>query len=245
MIHIISMWHNEEIIAPLFIEHYKRADKITILLDDCTDSTRDYLSGCEVREIKTGGLDDILKAHTLSCVANNSNADMRIVVDSDEFIYPLDDDYEMRPDAVAEVPFWEVFRHQEEADIDYTKPPLQQRIHGNPNKGQCFGQNHFTKPIVFGPEVEVNLMPGNHSLYPESYEPRKLARNGFEGAHWAMADHTIAIQRRINKKHRMSQVNYQNGLTSHDWHITREQIIATCMGHRYDPKVIEIDRERF
>jgi hypothetical protein len=240
MIHIISMWHNEEYLAPLFLEHYKRADKITIILDDCSDCTREYLGGCEVEEIKTGGLDDIAKAKLLSAAAFISDADIRIIVDADEFIYPTLP-MDVRPRQIYSVGFFEVFRHQSDKDIDRTQPPLQQRKHGNPKRGQSFGQDHFVKPIVFGPGSLCMLEPGNH--YNMSDDP--VIDNMFDGAHWAMADTAISLSRRFMKRHRMSQVNYDNGLTSHDWNVTAQDILKDSEKMIMSPEVISTDRERF
>ncbi len=241
MIHIISMWHNEALLAPLFMDHYKRADKITLILDDCTDDTRNFIDGVELYEIGTGSLDDINKAYTLSQVANDSDADVRIVVDADEFIYPLSDDLEVLPGEVYSVGLWEVFRHGLDKDIDLTQPPLQQRKHGNPQRGQSFGQDHFIKPIVFGKDTIINLLPGNHSLG----NGLDVIDDCFDGVHWAMADPVIALHRRGLKRARMSTRNKQLGLTSHDWNVTAPEILGTCGDYVNAKEVIITDRERF
>ena len=241
MIHIISMWHNEEFLAPLFMNHYQRADKISIILDDCTDNTRDYLDGCEVIEISSGHLDDLDKARKLSTLANESDADLRIVVDSDEFIYgsaPIGHSEGL----VYSVGFWEVFRHSSDSDIDREKPALPQRLHGNPNQGQCFGQNHFTKPIVLGRGVKADFAPGNHSLRDKS---QRVLTGFFDGVHWAMADPSIALDRRHKKRARMSMNNKMFGLTSHDWNVTTEQIVRECSLRLNSERVVFTDRERF
>jgi len=237
------MWHNEEILAPLFFDHYKRADLITIILDDCTDNTRDYMKGkpYEVLKIESGGLDDIQKAQLLSHVATQSKADVKIVVDSDEFIYPTRDDFTVKPGEVYSVGFWEVFRHISDSDVNRNAPPLQQRKHGTPVRGVSFGQGHFIKPIVFGKGVEVWLAPGNHSLMSDD----KIIDDHFDGTHWAMADVDIAIARRGLKRVRMSQANYDNGLTSHDWNITAAQIIADCNDKLNAPETVRTERVRF
>lgn len=238
--HIISMWHNEEYLAPLFLNHYRNADKITIILDDCNDSSREYLGGCEVEEISTGGLDDINKAKLLSAAAHFSDADIRIVVDADEFIYPTRP-LRVNPFTVYSVGFWEVFRHRTDPDIDRDAPPLQQRLHGNPKRGQSFGQNHFIKPIVFGQGARCMLTPGNH----ENMGGDPIIDNAFDGVHWAMADSAISLGRRFAKRHRMSRVNFDNGLTSHDWNITGQEILRDCESMVNAPKVVNAERERF
>lgn len=236
------MWHNEEMLAPLFLQHYGRASKLTILLDDCTDRTEHIIKGhAEVHKITSGGLDDIQKAQLLSITANNSDADMRIVVDADEFVYSTSHPREHPFCAIASVIFHEVFRHETDVDIDPHSPPLQQRTHGNPIAGQSFGQNSFTKPIVFPRGIDVDLAPGNHSL--NNRWP--IVAGHFEGAHWAMADPELAKGRRLEKSRRMSMVNYQNGLTSHDWHITGSDITDECAAHTQDPQVIITAKGRF
>jgi hypothetical protein len=84
----------------------------------------------------------------------------------------------------------------------------------------------------------VDLSPGNHAnKYGE------LVHGKYDGAHWAMADVTIAIDRRLRKKARQSQSNFQKGLTSHDWHITREEIEAECKCKEDLPQVIKTVKE--
>jgi len=234
------MWHNEECLAPLFLKHYENADRITVILDDCTDDSIRYLDGCDVQEIQTGGLDDINKGKLLSSLATESNADVRIVVDADEFVYPTED-IEVRPGFVYSVGFWEVFRHSSDVDVNFDRCPLQQRKHGNSIRGQSFGQNHFIKPIVFGKGVDVWLAPGNHYLMSED----PIIDGCFDGSHWAMADPALAVARRCEKKVRMSKRNYDNGLTSHDWNITPQEIIQDCANRLDSPKVIVTDCERF
>lgn len=241
---IITMWHNEEYLAPLFLNHYAAVDQIIIILDDCTDGSRDHIAQstapCEVLEVKTGGLDDIMKAQILSDVLNIKNHMPRAVVDSDEFIYSVND-IPIAPGCVYSVGLWEVFRNEKDSDIDRALPPLQQRVYGNETCGQCFGQDHFVKPIIFGPGIIARLAPGNHSLVG----PSEVIDGQFEGAHWAMADPELAIQRRLTKRARMSKVNYDNGLTSHDWNITEEVIRAECEQMKDSGKVVDTGYIRF
>lgn len=243
MIHVITMWHNEEYLAPLFLNHYKRADKITVILDTNSDNTPKWLreDKITVERFTSAGLDDLQKAKFLSAVASMSDADVRIVVDSDEFIYPVTED-EIEEGKVYSVGFYEVFRHLQDKEIDRTQPPLQQRTHGNPQRGQSFGQDHFVKPIVFGKGVDVYLAPGNHYLLGDDFE---IVDDHFDGSHWAMADPAIAMNRRLKKRLRMSQENYARGLTSHDWNITGDQILDDCQKMLQSPVVINTERERF
>jgi hypothetical protein len=166
-----------------------------------------------------------------------SKADVRIVVDADEFIYPIGDWF-VEPGKVYSAGFWEVFRHRSDSDVDSSKPPLQQRKHGNQIRGECFGQRSFVKPIVFGRGVEIKLSPGNHSA-----DGVKPVHGMFDGSHWAMSDRSIALDRRMRKKARQSEYNMTHGLTSHDWHITETEIIAECNKHLDDPVVIKTSRK--
>jgi len=240
MIEVITMMHNEEMLAPLFLLHYWQADRITVILNDCSDMTAHYLTPemkCEVHQFKSGDLNDVVKAQVLSEYVNRSPADIRIVVDADEFVFG--DLGQVREGEVYEVSFFEVFRHETDKDIDQDAFPLQQRTHGNQIEGECFGQKHFKKPVVFGRGVVAQPCPGNHALL----DKHPAVKGVFQSAHWAMADPALAIARRLRKKERMSQFNKTHGLTSHDWHITRQEIVDECSKHLQDPICIKTERE--
>lgn len=220
---VISMWYNEEYLEPLFLDHYRNARELIILQDAEPD------------------MDDISKAKRLSEAANASDADVRIVVDADEFVYPVTDVMNVEPGEVYVVGFWEVFRHSSDLDIDRDAPPLQQRLHGNPVKGESFGQTGmFNKPVVFGKGVDVELAPGNHYV-----GGGELVEGCFDGVHWAMADAAVAVHRRMVKKSRQGRVNYENGLTSHDWHVTEDEILRECAAKSDMPWVVNTGRRRF
>lgn len=48
-IEIITMWYNEEALAPFFLKHYSWADKITLLYDEETsDKSLDIIAKAKI-----------------------------------------------------------------------------------------------------------------------------------------------------------------------------------------------------
>jgi len=67
---IVSAWYNEELLAPLFLNHYHYVDEINIILDSATnDRTREILKSdprviIHEYQYPTDGLDWTLKLGT-------------------------------------------------------------------------------------------------------------------------------------------------------------------------------------
>ena len=237
MIEVITMVYNEEKLLPLFLDHYKWADRVHVIIDE--DTTDNSMEIAQSRHMNTSVysykfpdmMDDELKVKVINHIAKNCT-DWIIVVDADEFIFhpehrPLKHylEHECLGNAVN-VAFYEVFRNRKENDLDYTQPALFQRRYGNPVIGQSYGIDLFTKPIVVKREINPVWAPGNHVVTGDkiiwSYD--KLY-----GAHWSMADVDIAIERRIaGRKLRQSKNNLAKGLTYQHWDVKEESIRAEC-----------------
>lgn len=238
-VEIFTMWYNEEVLAPLFLDHYSYVDKITVLLDqDTTDSTPQILkkySNVAIIDFKFPDMmDDHIKINRLTEEFHKSTADWVYLLDADEFIWtePLGSDPKNclnRADGnVVVARMFQVFRHRTDSDIDYSKPALLQRRHGDPNRETGINQM-YNKPIIFKPEIKPRFSEGNHAMYCDSM---KVASNlFFEGAHWAMADY-FAIQRRVTgRKNRQSNFNIVNRLTYHNHNITEESVLKEIEDH--------------
>jgi hypothetical protein len=68
--------------------------------------------------------------------------------------------------------------------------------------------------------------------------PFQISDRILTGAHWAMADPALAIERRIKgRKERMALEQYQHGHSTHNWHVTEADILAQCAAHANDGRM--------
>lgn len=251
---IISMWYNEEILAPFFLNHYLEfADKIYLIIDaDTNDSTisiiekyqENFPNKIEYEIFKFPDMmDDDIKVNKLNETAylNSNKYDWICIVDADEFIFNniKETIQKLNNENVIYINFYQVYRNIIEKDLNSNIfPIIEQRRYGL-NKFKVNGvyvETLYRKPIVFKPEFHFLLTPGNHHLLPnDKIKPYIKLING---SHWMMADIDLAIQRRVyGRKNRQSKNNYEKGHTVQHWNITEEEIIKECKEHENDEKI--------
>lgn len=146
-VEIISVWYNEEFLAPYFLKHYDWVDLITIFYDqDSTDGTLDLISKHpKVRVIPfrfPDMFDDDIKIKMMNKRLLSSECDWVFGLDADEFIFYKDEQgdfvYDLRPflEAIPSgfnsilVKFQSVFRNIREGNLDPLAPAVPQRRHG-------------------------------------------------------------------------------------------------------------------
>jgi len=220
-IELITTFYREEFLAPLFMLHYSPwVDKMTFL-------TNKFPGGKFDDELKQGWINEALRL---------SVADWVVLVDMDEFVFPLP--YGANPRVVLEQErdmghrmifsrMTRMWRHKDDADIDRMKPPVPQRLHGIPD--HC-------KPCLFDPQG-VRMGAGNHDYTSDT--PRAHGKE-WGGAHWANADACFWIDRETRDRGpRLSQRNIERGHGTHTLR-TKEQILAECKAHENDPIIIEL-----
>lgn len=213
-IEIITMWYNEEFLAPFFLRHYDWVDTITLLFDvDTSDATRDAVS----RESRVhvipfrfrDGFDDALKQVTLNRYYRESQADWVLLVDADEFMFRVNDAGEAEKDLrpllrdtrhdVFPAHMLNVYRHEDEGDLDPALPALMQRRHG------VFDS---IKPCVARGGLAVYWQAGCHEIVCN--QDVSFGHDLLSFAHWSMADPNFAIERRLkNRRARMSRANFE------------------------------------
>ena len=146
MITILSAWYNEEFLARLFLEHYRFADQIIILLDQSTnDDTIDiikefidsptYDTFISFRTLKMpNGFDDKLKQEQVNQQYLKIKKGWVIEVDADEFIYPpafgLQNFLNTVEENIVKVEFWQMYQHKTESSLNKEDPVFKQRRHG-------------------------------------------------------------------------------------------------------------------
>ena len=214
-IEVITSYYREEFLAPLFCLHYEPwVDRMTFVAD--------------VQE----KFDVFEQADRINEAIARSTADWVVVVDTDEFVFPLP--LGAFPRAVlAEANYdlvysemLRVWRHRDDVDINRMQPPLYQRRHG---------QKDHIKPAVFRPRG-VRLTFGNHAVekMPDGFR----IGPAWSGSHWANADVCFWITRETRDRGpRLGQKCIDLKLGTHSMR-TREQIMAEAEQHVDDPIVI-------
>ena len=264
-IQLITMWYNEEFLAPFFLNHYKWVDTIHIILDSDTDDNTESIirqfPNVKVHHFRFPDMmDDIIKSTVISQHYKFINdADYVIIVDSDEFIFPFDlsktvrEHLELTSKDIYFVNLWQIYKHDQDQPLDPDIPIYLQRRHGDPNM-DCPENIGYLKPIVVKSGLDIFWGIGNHyavyqglklewnarhNVYKTSLKVADIKTDMLQGAHWRLVDIDETIKRRItNRRNRQSAVNLDRGLTAHYHHITEAEIIAEYEQHKNDPVVI-------
>lgn len=224
---VMSIWYNEELLAPLFCNHYKDADEIRILLEtDTNDTTREICARYPNVGIKNvhckDGMDNVQMINIINDSIREIDDGWIYLVDADEFIFPEfhEDPQTFLVRQTADIVmclYFHVWRHVTDKDIDYDKDPIPQRLHALDREGVSY---KFTKPSVLRASAKVALTIGNHSYRGD----HSVSAERYIGAHWKLADLDIAIRRRLSNKERHSAADKRRGYGNHDYHITKERI---------------------
>lgn len=227
MITIISHWYNEELLAPLFLNHYDYVDKIYILLEtDTSDKTREIClkySNVFIEDVHCpDGLNDRDMIDKINQTISNIKEGWIYVAYPDEFIFPENFEdarvfLERQTANVVRTLYWHVYKHHTENDVDYTKKPVPQRVHGYQLRRGYEGFS--SRPNVFKASAGMILGIGTHSCIGKY----SFSNERFIGSHWKMADFNIAM-RRISNRNRMSQANKKRGYGNHEYNMTEERI---------------------
>jgi hypothetical protein len=212
----VTMVYNEALILPYFLRYYEYLDEIHVIYEtDSNDNTLQLLKNAsnvivKNAHIKTGN-DAIEKTDLINQVFYGIKADWVYVLDPDEFIFPPNEnpfDFLGRQKYdVVRAALFQVYRHRTDKDLDPALPIIGQRIHGDPDvfstaihPHRDFNA-HYIKPIVVRPSMAIRFAPGKHSLEGKV----NISSEFYIGAHWTMADQSIARCRRMNIKTRQSE----------------------------------------
>lgn len=249
---IVTLWYNEEDLAPFFLKHYSYVDRIFLFLDaDTTDNTRKICESYSNVKIENfsfpEGFDCITQVEKINQVVKELKGQFDWVysVDADEFIFPPKE-YKDAKEFLAKqeteqfnlvrAKMWQVFPHYTDPDLDPTNPVIKQRQHGDPDLNSQFNLHYANKPIVVKPETDIIWHPGCHSFRSSKI---KVAEKVFYGVHWKMASEQIAIKRRIEgRRLRLSKRQIKRCMSWQDWNVSKETILADLEKHKNDPNVL-------
>ena len=262
---LITMWYNEEYLAPFFLNHYSWVDKIHILLDaDTTDNTEKIAGAYGNVHIEhfrfPDMMDDIIKVRKINETYKSIiDADYVIVVDSDEFIFcnqlqaSVQEHIRNTDKNVYYAILWQIYQHESDKPLDPKVPVHMQRRHGDPAIAST-----YIKPAIVRAGHDIVWGHGNHSIVYNGIHMGWETKNTYEmidhgvtvdpvdmlqGAHWKLFDMDETIRRRIaNRTKRQSHFNLRSNLTFHHHHTTVEDVVAEFNQHKHCPLVIK-DRE--
>ncbi len=243
---VLTTCFNEELMLPFFLHHYQdqKWDNVVVMLDrQTTDRSAEVCSHFPNTIIKEcgmkAGLQEIEKVEILQRGFNEmaeEGFDWIAVLDSDELIVPFEC---MLPGAAKQLFYkqagyecmfstlFPVFRYIEDKDLDPSKAALLQRLHG----GQP--RSNEIKPNILRALPDAKLTIGMHTLGKEY----KVSPNFFIGAHWADADPSLSIPRRLSRQARFSKDNWANGWGVQHQGISEYSVRAEAAEHLYDPLI--------
>lgn len=239
---VLTTCFNEELVLPYFLRHYQENgwDEVRVLLDrETTDHSKEICeSFSNVRVLPCGmtaGLHEIEKINILQQAFNEmcrEGFDWIAVLDSDELIIPnatisakaflLPSGYE----CIFSVMF-PVYRNIKDKDLDSSLSSLPQRLHGGEPR------SNEIKPNVLRAKEGTKLTIGMHTLGQDL----RVSPYFFVGAHWADADLSLSIPRRLSRKARFSKENLENGWGAQHHFVTEYNIRQEAADHLYDPLV--------
>jgi hypothetical protein len=248
----ITMVYNEAMLLPYFLRHYSYLDEIHILYEtDTTDESLEILTKAPNVVIEKchieGGLDDIAKIDLINRAVQNMKSDWVYVVDPDEFIFPSGNEspHDFLSRQVCDVirsGMFQVYRHRDDRDLNPSLPPVSQRMHGDPNLFSVDANTHraannvYIKPNIVRSSKKFQFHPGHHHIVGSPVPSHEL----YFGAHWQMADPSIAITRRMARKARVSERNKAHQMGWQHYDITVNKINDECKLHLDDPLIDEL-----
>lgn len=258
---VITSVYNEASLIPFFLSHYSFADKIFVLFGKSTDNSEALLRA-DPRVViipldMPEGIDDGKKTAAINAAIVECEGTYAwcIVVDSDELVWPKEWTYFLSTRRfevpwpvgryLATVPprddylvacMWQVFRHESDRDLNVKKTPvLLQRRHGDPDRTGP-DNRWYCKPVILRMGRGLALGLGNHYLTAPAGARCSALR--FDGAHWAQADPSFAVERRIEgRTKRVSAENRKNGWGCGVYGLTEAGILHGLAEHRKDPQV--------
>ncbi len=225
---MVSHWYNEELLAPLFCNHYRDVDEIRILLEtDTNDNTREICkkyANVMIQDVHCpSGMDNLERINNINSAISEVKDGWVYMVDADEFIFPENHEdsrmfLERQTADVVSCIYFHVYRHITESDIDYSLGPIPQRVHAL--EGGPKFKNWYDKPSVSRASANVprgiggHTFVGNHSVSKERYI----------GSHWKQADYSICISRRLSNMARHSEHDHRKRWGYHDFHVSEEKL---------------------
>ena len=246
-VEVVTVWYNEEFLAPLFLRHYAFADRITLLCDmDASDGAcaiaAEFPNVVRIPFRFPHKFDNMMKQRLINHWYRKSRRDFVLAVDADEFVFYKDaagglacdlPAWLRRHDAydVFHASLYTVYPHRDDAPLDRGLPAVPQRRHGNPliEPGYC-------KPLLIRAGLKADWWVGCHQLMVDPASRVREALAPLLGAHWNKADQTLALGRILRDRvGRLSDNDVKNNFSTQYYHVTEEDLRREFAQHADDP----------
>lgn len=242
-IEVITTLYNDLFLVPFFMNHYRYADKIRVIIDSDTsdgkecESIINTFSNASFEYFKyPNGYNVSMRDNLIFTSYKESTMDWVMLPDSDEFIFcnNMHKFLESQKDDIVRVRFYQAFRNVNDVDLDPSKPVIGQRKYGDPEyvKGK---NSHGTKPIILRAGKKIHLMPGGHSIW--NWDRHKTSNDVLFGQHWQMADPCFCVERRLSRKKRLMEATLPRGYAFHDLTVNEDFILSECNKHINDKEL--------
>jgi len=158
---VITMWYNEEFLAPFFLNHYWQAKQITIFYDNATrDNTLEEIANhnesikVKLQTINLDqGLDEFRKIRYINEAYKRSKCDYVIVADADEFVFYEDCRFKRRI-------YWcalaQIMRTPYDPELD-SRLPIDTWSYG-------FQEKLMIKPSIIRTGLKALFTVGHHGI---------------------------------------------------------------------------------
>jgi len=214
IIHVYTIFYNEEIILPYLLRHYDFAEKIVCFDNQSTDRSPDIVDSHPQTErivFDTDGqlFDSIHVRLKGEYRKSRGIADWVICVDADEFIYHPDlinllIEYRKQGITYPKIDGFEMVAD----DLPTTKGQIYEEIkNGFPNEG-------YGKRVVFDPMLEIKFDAGCHRAIVEGNKVES-EKPEIKLLHYRFLGKKFFVQRSIERKARVSEENKKAGWGTH------------------------------
>jgi hypothetical protein len=191
-IEVITTWRDQAVQAPHFLDHYRYADRITVLVEaGTTDQT---LAICArypnvAVDKLPGALDDRQLHARLNATYRTLRCDWVYAVAPHELLFPLPWGTNPRPAMnlehdhdVVMVRLWRVHRHRTDTDLDPRRPAVPQRRHGESSPVAP------ARPLVVRGGFDGAWTEGRQAFERAGGAGLRISPEVFGGVDWSDAD---------------------------------------------------------
>jgi hypothetical protein len=194
-IEVITTWHDQAALAPHFLDHYRYADRITVIVEAGTDDQT--LAICArypnvAVDHLPAGAGDAERLARLNATYRALRCDWVYAVEGHELLFRLPWGTNPRPAMnlehdfdVVRVRLWRVHRHRSDADLDPRRPAVPQRRHGEPHLGE---QDPPARPLVVRGGFDGAWTGGRQSFERAGGGGLRESPRVFGGVDWSRAD---------------------------------------------------------
>jgi len=215
MITLYTIFYNEEVILPFFLNHYSKfVDRFVFYNNQSTDASVEIINNYGLKDFKiinhitNHEIRDDLYLHIKNNAWKDDGSDFVIVCDTDEILYSenIKDVFDSNPN----VPFFYTTGYNMVSETVPTDTSLQ--IYDTIKTGAI--APNYSKVLAFNPKIvkEIYYLPGCHSCYPTGYNGLPLSgiQSNLKVLHYKFLSIDYVNKKHSDYKNRLSQLNLAN-----------------------------------